>query len=153
MHTDRQATYNMSKNQLDYESRLHWSKSRRPTGQTVLVKHSTLTVLAMCIISSYIPTPANANFALGSDAVRGQLKVLYPVTRWSMGRNPIGRHAMKTCETWSTDGILWCQTFSNIVHIIRNSLESSENAYYSTVVRHHRNRLDYFLSEIHNKAK
>jgi len=68
---------------------------------------------------------------MGSDAVRGQLKVLYPATRWSRGRNPIGGNAMKTRETWNTDGILWCQTFSNIVHIIRNSLESSDNAYNS----------------------
>jgi len=55
---------------------------------------------------SYIPTPVIANFALGSDAVRGQLKVLYPATRWSRGRNPIGRNAMITRETWNTDGIL-----------------------------------------------
>jgi len=27
--------------------------------------------------TGYIPTPANANFALWSDPVRGQLKVLY----------------------------------------------------------------------------
>jgi len=39
-------------------------------------------------------TLANANFALGSDAVRGQLKVLCRATRWSRGRNPIGRNAM-----------------------------------------------------------
>jgi len=56
--------------------------------------------------TGYIPTPANVNFALGSDAVRGRLKVLYPATRWSRGRNPIGRNAMKTRETWNTDGIL-----------------------------------------------
>jgi len=48
-----------------------------------------------------MPTPANANFVLGCDAVRGQLKVLYPVTRWSRGRNPIGRNAMKTRENES----------------------------------------------------
>jgi len=56
--------------------------------------------------TGYIPTPANANFALWSDAVRGQLKVLHPATRWSRGGNPIGRNAMKTRETWNTDGIL-----------------------------------------------
>jgi len=28
--------------------------------------------------------------------VRGQLKVLYPATRWSRGQNPIDRNAMKT---------------------------------------------------------
>jgi len=50
----------------------------------------------------YIPAPANTNFALGSDAVRGQLKVLYPATRWSRGRNPIGHNAMKTRERWNT---------------------------------------------------
>jgi len=48
--------------------------------------------------TSYIPTPANANFALGSDLVHGQLKVLYHVTRWLRSRNPIGRNAMKTRE-------------------------------------------------------
>jgi len=52
-----------------------------------------------------IHTPANANFTLGSDAARGQLKVLYPATRWSRGRNPIGRKAMTTREIWNTDGI------------------------------------------------
>jgi len=67
-----------------------------------------------------------------SDAVRGQLKVLYPATRWLRGLNSIGRNAMKIRETWNTDGILWCQTFSNIAHIIRNSSESSDNAYNST---------------------
>jgi len=49
--------------------------------------------------TGYIPTPANANFALGSDALRGQLKVLYLATRWSRGQNPIDRkyrNAMKT---------------------------------------------------------
>jgi len=56
--------------------------------------------------TGYIPTLANANFALGSDAVRGQLKVLYPATRWSRGQNPIDRNAMKTRETWNTDGSL-----------------------------------------------
>jgi len=56
--------------------------------------------------TSYIPTPANANFALGSDAVFIQLKVLYSATRWSRGRNRIGRNAMKTRETWNTDAIL-----------------------------------------------
>jgi len=56
--------------------------------------------------TGYIPTPANANFSLGSDAVRGQLKVLYPATRWSRGRNPFGRNAMENRETWNTDGIL-----------------------------------------------
>jgi len=56
--------------------------------------------------TGYIRTPANATFALGSDAVRGQLKVLYPATRWSRGQNPIGRNAMKTRETWNTDGSL-----------------------------------------------
>jgi len=55
--------------------------------------------------TGYIPTPANASFALGSDAVRGQLKVLYPATRWSRDLNRIGRNAMKTRETWNTDGI------------------------------------------------
>jgi len=80
--------------------------------------------------TGYIPTPANANFVLGSDAVRGQLEVLYPAI--IRGRKPIGRNAMKTGETWNTDGILRCQTFSNIVHIIGNSLESSDNAYNST---------------------
>jgi len=58
-------------------------KPRRPTGN--------------------IPTPANANFALGSDEVRGQLKVLYPATRWSMGQIPIDRNAMNTREKWNTD--------------------------------------------------
>jgi len=53
--------------------------------------------------TGYIPAPANANFALGSDAVRGQLKVLYPATRWSRGRNPIGRNAMKTRESRNID--------------------------------------------------
>jgi len=33
--------------------------------------------------TGYIPTPANANFALGSDAVRGQMKVLCPATKVS----------------------------------------------------------------------
>jgi len=47
-------------------------------------------------LTGYIPTPATANFALGSDAVRGQLKVLYPATRLPRGRNPIDRNAMKT---------------------------------------------------------
>jgi len=46
--------------------------------------------------TGYIPTPANANFALGSDAVRGKLKVLYPANRWSRGQNPIDRNAMIT---------------------------------------------------------
>jgi len=67
---------------------------------------------------------------LGSDAVRGQLKVLYPATSWSSVK--IGRNAMKTRETWNTDGMLGCQTFSNIAQIIRNNLESSDNAYNST---------------------
>jgi len=42
------------------------------------------------------------------DAVRGQLKVLYPATRLPRGRNPIDRNAMKTRETWNrpTDGSL-----------------------------------------------
>jgi len=57
--------------------------SRRPTG--------------------YIPTPASANFALGSDAVRGQLKVLHSATRWSRGQNPIDRNAMKTRKKRNTD--------------------------------------------------
>jgi len=57
-------------------------------------------------LTGYIPTPANANFALGSDAVRGQLKVLYPATKWSRGRTPIGRNNVKTREKWNTDGIL-----------------------------------------------
>jgi len=61
--------------------------------------------------TGYIPTLANANFASGSDAVRGHMKVLYPATRWSRGRNPFGRNAMKTRETWNTDGSLWCLTF------------------------------------------
>jgi len=56
--------------------------------------------------TGYIPTPANATYALGSDAVRGQLKVLYPATRWSRGQNRIDRNAMKTRETWNTDGSL-----------------------------------------------
>jgi len=30
-----------------------------------------------------------------SDAVRGQLKVLFTATRWSRGKNPIGRNAIK----------------------------------------------------------
>jgi len=54
--------------------------------------------------TGYIPTPANANFALGSDAVRGQLKVLYPARlrpACGQGRNPIGLNAMKTHETWN----------------------------------------------------
>jgi len=34
------------------------------------------------------------------------LKVLYPATRWSRGQNPIDRNAMKTRETWNTDGSL-----------------------------------------------
>jgi len=53
-------------------------------------------------LTGYIPTPANANFALGSDAV----KVLYPATRWSRGRNPIGLNTMKIREAWNTDQIL-----------------------------------------------
>jgi len=56
--------------------------------------------------TGYIPTPANANFALGSNVVRGQLKVLYPATRWSRGRNRIGPNATKTREKWNTDAIL-----------------------------------------------
>jgi len=56
--------------------------------------------------TGYIPTPANANFALGSDAVRGQLKVFYPATRWSSGQNPIDRNAMKTRKKRNTDGSL-----------------------------------------------
>jgi len=56
--------------------------------------------------TGFIPTPANANFALGSDAVRGQLKVLYPATRWSRGQNPIDRNAMKTRKKRNTDGSL-----------------------------------------------
>jgi len=60
------------------------------------------------------------NIALGGDAVRDQLKVLYPATSWSRGRNPIGRNAMRTRETWNTDGIddnieidrtIFCQKF------------------------------------------
>jgi len=47
-------------------------------------------------LTGYIPALANAIFALGSDAVRGQLKVLYPATGWSRGQNPIDRNAMKT---------------------------------------------------------
>jgi len=35
--------------------------------------------------TGYIPTPANANFALVGNTVRGQLKVLYPATMWSRG--------------------------------------------------------------------
>jgi len=46
-------------------------------------------------LTGYIHTPANANFALGSDAVHGQLKVLYPATRWSRDQNPIDHNAMK----------------------------------------------------------
>jgi len=57
--------------------------------------------------TGYIPTPANANFALGSDAVCGQLKVLYPATRWSRGRNPIGRNTERTRETLLVLGIDW----------------------------------------------
>jgi len=57
-------------------------------------------------LTGYISTPANANFALGSDAVHGQLKALYPATMWSRGRNPIDRNAMKTRETRNTGAIL-----------------------------------------------
>jgi len=32
--------------------------------------------------------------------VCGQLKVLYPATRWSRGRNPISLNALKTRETY-----------------------------------------------------
>jgi len=35
--------------------------------------------------TGYIPTPAIDHFALGSDAVCGHLKVLYPATRWGHG--------------------------------------------------------------------
>jgi len=41
-----------------------------------------------------------------SDAVRGQLKVLHPATRWSRGQNPIDRNAinaMKTRKKRNTD--------------------------------------------------
>jgi len=60
--------------------------------------------------------------------------ILWPGGQASRGRNPIARNAMKTHETWNrpTDEMLWYQTFSNIVHIIMNSLESSYNAYNST---------------------
>jgi len=50
--------------------------------------------------------PANANFALVSDAVRDQLKVLYPATRWSRGHNSIDRNALKTRKKRNTDGRL-----------------------------------------------
>jgi len=52
----------------------------------------------------YIPTPANANFALGSDdAVRGQLQcsILRPG-----GQGVEIPMAVKTREKWNTDGIL-----------------------------------------------
>jgi len=64
--------------------------------------------------------------------VHGQLKVLFPAIGWSRSLNPTGRNAMKTLETWNTDGSLGCQTFSNCAQIIRNSLESSDNACNST---------------------
>jgi len=56
--------------------------------------------------TGYIPTPANANFALESDAMRGQLKFLYPATRRSRGQYPIDRNAMKTRKKRNTDGSL-----------------------------------------------
>jgi len=73
-----------------------------------------MTALAHCInnghgsVSSkkadwlYPCTPANANFALGSDVLRGKLKVLHPATRWS--RSQMLCNAIKTRETWNTDG-------------------------------------------------
>jgi len=82
--------------------------------------------------TGYIPTPANANSHWEVMRCVASWTVLYPVTRWSRGQHPIGRNAMKTRETWNTDGRLWCQTFSNIAHIIGNSLESFDNAYNST---------------------
>jgi len=71
--------HNTQSRGLDCGVNIEVDRPRRPTG--------------------YISTPANVNFALGSDAVRGQLKVLYPATRWSRGQNPIDRNAMKTRET------------------------------------------------------
>jgi len=76
---------------------------RRRDYRPVSTRHTTEVDLAR---TSYIPTHTNANFALGSDVMRGQLKVLYPATRWSRGRNPIGRNAKKTRKTWNTDEIL-----------------------------------------------
>jgi len=43
--------------------------------------------------ADYLPLP------VGSEAVRGQFKVLYPVTRWSKGQNPIG--VIMTVSAWS----------------------------------------------------
>jgi len=78
--------------------------------------------------------------------VRGQLKVLYPATRWSRGENPIGRNAMKTRETWNADGSLYdaqhFQILGTLLGLVWNHLITPITR------RHQRNRPDYFLSEM-----
>jgi len=82
-----------------------------------------------------------ANFALGSDAVRGQLKVLYPATK-SRGRNPIGRNAMRTRGSWTTDGSYDAKYFQ----ILRTLLGIVWNHLITPITRrHHRNKPDYFF--------
>jgi len=79
--------------------------------------------------------------------VCGQLKVLYPATRWSRGQSPIHRNAMKTRE----NGILMEVYNAKLFQMLRTLLGIVLNHLITPITRrHHRNRPDYFVSEMHN---
>jgi len=81
--------------------------------------------------------------------VRGQLKVLYPATRWSRGQNPIDRNAMETRKKEILIEVYDAKHFQ----ILRTLLGTVLNQLITPITRRYRrNRPDYCLSEIHNKT-
>jgi len=110
--------------------------------------------------TGYIPTPANANFALGSDAVRGQHRHHITMSMVASWKSCILRPGGQGFEIplavmlWKLVKLGILMDFYDAQHfqILCTLLGKVWNHLITLVTRrHHRNRPDYFLSEMHNE--